>query len=564
MRIFYILVSSSDLLQLPDLEILEIRGTGSNRNLIFEINETMPKIKYANFELIDLMADGNLIKKHLRNQHPSEIYDYVPESERYTYNVTLEMEEDVEIVPYDVYVQELDREKRATFIGWTDLEVLRIHNCELDEVYWEMFDGLVKLQHLSLEHNGIKIVPPFAFYGALNIKSLSLAQNEILDLHYRALAGLLELEYLDLSANNLSKLSEITFPPFPSLKSVDLSDNPIEFIFPMTFAIMNGTSDLTLGSASIALDLTNANGGFLNLDNLRSLNLLNIIASGFYQTTFDGLKQLQRLNMKGSLGRIEYDAFTEMPQLKELNVSDCGIFEISMDAFLGVKDLRVIDLSNNKLTALPPGLFDEQKQLQEIYLQNNRLTEVPKKFFSIAPLKLVRLTGNPWICTCEMSDWNQEITNSIRAGVLKSNDDYCIRNPKTGKFDFCNGGEDEYPEYIYGFDNKMSPLCSKSLKKKKKNKQQSVYYALRHTIKCGPSQKDRAQNKLKYTMEKLTRTQDNESADRSRSSDSWKAQQRFSKTQRKVYHDHKMKRTMSKNAKILKEQVHSNNVANYP
>lgn len=542
-------------MQLPDLEILEIRGTGSNRNLIFDINETMPKIKYANFELIELIADGNLNTKYItHHQHPSDTYEYVPENERSYYNITLEIEEEIEIVPYDVYVQKTHNSRRATFIGWNSLKILRIHDCQLDEVYWEMFEGLVELQHLSLENDDIKVVPPFAFYGALNVKSLSLARNNILDMNYYALAGLLKLEYLDLSSNNLTKLSELTFPPFPNLKSAILRENPIEFILPMTFGIMNGTSELSLGSERVSLDLTNSNGAFLALDNLISLTLWNITASGSYQSSFTGLKNLQRLRLRGSLVKIEYDAFSEMPLMIELILSECNISEISMDAFYGVKELRIVDLSNNQLTSIPVGLFDEQNKLQEIYLQKNRLRSLPRDFFAIRSLKLVRLIKNPWFCTCEMSDWKQELTNSVRVGILSKNsvDKDCIRNPKTGEIESCNGPIDEVPQYTYKYDNRMSPVCSEMKKRKR-----SVYYALRHTIKCETKPLKTLKRDQFKDIEMIKSVQLKEESISPRSAQSWDTQQRLAKSRRKAQREQKIKRTLNRNAKILREEVHS-------
>lgn len=554
------------MLQFPDLQTLEIRGTGSNRNLIFYIDEPMATIKHVNFEAIKLIADEKLAKMRKANQHPSEVYDYVPESERNTYNVEIEMEEEIEIVPYDVYLMEIAKSKRATFIDWDELEVLRIHNCHLDEINWEMFDGLSKLQHLSLEHNEIKVIPAFAFYGALHIKTLSLARNSILDLHYRALAGLLELENLDLSDNNMTKLSESTFPPFPSLDTVDLRNNPIEFILPMSFAIMNATKSLTLGSEAVALDLTAGVGGFMALDQLNSLNILNVRAPSLSQTMFVGLKSLERLKLKGAIERIEFDAFAEMPRLKELILSGCGIFEISMDAFYGIKDLRVLDLSNNQLFLIPPGVFDEQKRISEVYLQKNQLTNMPKKFFSIPSLKLVRLIDNPWICSCEMTEWNQAITNSIRTTQSTSTaTDNCIQNPKTGRLESCDSQFDNFPKYSYGFDNKMTPLCNDGTNK---HKNHSVYYSLRHNIKCSQppiksssdtAEKQRIQNKLDFTLAKLARTQKQSQKTANQNS----AQQLNGKMMRKKQFDNKVRRTLHHNAKILKEQVHSNDIAYY-
>lgn len=125
-----------------------------------------------------------------------------------------------------------------------------------------------------------------------------------------------------------------------------------------------------------------------------------------HQSLFTGLKSVDRLHLSGSIEQIDYDAFAEMPNLKELILNNCNIFDISMDAFFGIKKLQIIDLSFNQLTEIPHGLFDEQKQLNEIYLQNNRnnrLKKLPANFFTFtSTLKLVRLIDNDWDCSCEM------------------------------------------------------------------------------------------------------------------------------------------------------------------
>lgn len=563
---FPFIVASTDLLQFEDLEILEIRSTGSSRSLEYFIDNPMPTLKHVNFESIKIIADEK-IKKSIKLPHPSETYDYTPDGERLAYkkddSLEAEIEDEIEIVPYDVYKMALTKSMQPNFFGWHNVEVLRIHNCHLDEIEWETFASLESLQHLSLQHNEIKVVPPFAFYGALHLKTLSLAWNNILDLHYLALAGLLDLEHLDLSSNNLTKLSESTFPPFPSLRSIDLQNNPIEFILPMTFAVLNTTNELIIGSKSTALDLANTNGAFLSLDQLKTLNILNVNTPTLHETLFSGLKEVERLRLRGRIERIELDAFSEMPQLKELILSGCGILDISMDAFFGIKDLRIIDLSHNQLSLIPAGVFDEQKKLQEIYLQNNHLEYLPKQFFDIKSLQLVRLNDNPWKCSCEMSDWNQAITNAIRQSrKTASSDKSCIRNPKTGRIVYCDDKHDDFPQYSYGFDMAMTPVCNDSSSASPQN----IYYVLRHSIKCSQPliqlnkkhlKKQRDQNKLMATMEKFARSDKLNQQQQS----SWPTQQLNSKKYRKMQFENKAKRTMSQNAKIIHEQVHSNNIA---
>lgn len=142
--------------------------------------------------------------------------------------------EDKEILPYDLYKQELEGyiKNVELFAALGALTHLRVYDCALKDISWHMFDGLNSLLYLSLEKNSLKFIPEFCFYGTPNLRLLSLASNELLTLKSVDLAGLLTLEHLDLRENNLTFLSELSFPPFPALISADFTDNPIDSIFP--------------------------------------------------------------------------------------------------------------------------------------------------------------------------------------------------------------------------------------------------------------------------------------------------------------------------------------------
>lgn len=380
-----LIVYASDLLQLTDLTVLEIRATVPGAMRI-HLDEPLPNLRYANFETINMIGT----KPQTPNPvHPEDLFDYVPESERLDYNVSLAIDDEIEIVPYDVYVLAEKRAKMASFTGYHALKVLQIHRCQLDELHWEMFDGLNELEHLSLEHNDIKIIPPFAFFGARHIRTLSLAHNQILDLNYRALAGLLRLEWLDLSHNQMTHVSELTFPPFPKLHTIDFRDNPLRNVFPMSFGVMNKTQQVSLGSTVAALDLSKEHI-FRDLGELRVLRIENGTAESLHQNVFRGLRKVEKLTAQGRIRRIEFDTFAEMVNMRELVLSNCQLEEISMDVIYGANSLELVDMSNNRLRFLPPGMFDGQTKIKEIYLQNNRLSNLPKDIFSVGSLKLLR------------------------------------------------------------------------------------------------------------------------------------------------------------------------------
>ncbi|XP_024876340.1 carboxypeptidase N subunit 2-like [Temnothorax curvispinosus] len=328
--------------------------------------------------------------------------------------------EDKEILPYDLYKQELEgyRENVELFAALGVLTHLRVNDCALKDISWHMFDGLNSLLYLSLERNSLKFIPEFCFYGTPNLRLLSLASNELLTLKSVDLAGLLMLEHLDLRQNNLTFLSELSFPPFPALVSADFTDNPLDSIFPSTFEIMNTTIKLYLGGMASKLKLQK--NSLLGLRQAEILHLYNLEIPILERFILQGLPSLTHLKMRGNISSIDFDAFVDLANLLDLDLSHCHIQRISMDAFYGLEQVKRIDLSNNDLEFIPPGLFtaQQQKELREIILTSNKLTSLPLEFFRNLRLpnkqthvQNIRLDGNPWDCTCVMVSWNPNLVN---------------------------------------------------------------------------------------------------------------------------------------------------------
>ncbi|XP_050446099.1 insulin-like growth factor-binding protein complex acid labile subunit [Cataglyphis hispanica] len=328
--------------------------------------------------------------------------------------------DDKEILPYDLYKQELEgyRENVELFAALGALTHLRVYDCALKDISWHMFDGLNSLLYLSLEKNSLKFIPEFCFYGTPNLRSLSLANNELLTLKSVDLAGLLMLEHLDLRQNNLTFLSELSFPPFPTLESADFTENPLDSIFPSTFEIMNTTIKLYLGGVTSKLKLQK--NSLLGLRRAEILHLYNLEIPILERFILQGLPALTHLKMRGNVTSIDFDAFVDLTNLLDLDLSHCHIQRISMDAFYGLEKIRRIDLSKNDLESIPPGLFvaQQQKELKEIILTGNKLTSLPLDFFKSLRLpnkqikiQNIRLDENPWDCTCVMINWNPHLVN---------------------------------------------------------------------------------------------------------------------------------------------------------
>lgn len=444
-----------------------------NSHLICEIDLPLPDLKYLNLERILIRNGKKQIENFLKEVKEEDLtFEYVQKLDGDLHPLTMVQKGSVDdVVPYKIFKEQRETDGDIPlFLGFKKLFLLRITNCELNNVHWEMFDGLRELQYLILERNNLRFIPAFAFYGTPNLKTLSLAHNKLLDIQITDLAGLLELEYLDISYNNFTQLSELSLPPFPKLKLANFANNPISVIFPNTFEVMNTTDSLIIGSDDIPLTLiTNS---FIGLNMLQKLTLNNLELKILKRDLLVGMPSLIELVLTGNITKIEYDAFLEVTQIGKLVLSNCQITNVSMDAFIGLQKLHYLDLSKNKLEYLPPGIFDQLISIKEVYLNGNKLKEVPQDIFSKIHPKLLRLSENPWHCSCHMSDWKPMIVNKVKQRIFKQ----CEYTGDKG----IGCAAKSHFGYKYTFDNKVAPRCAEP----KQFNNWSVFHAMRWIFKC--------------------------------------------------------------------------------
>jgi len=187
-----------------------------------------------------------------------------------------------------------------------------------------------------------------------------------------------------------------------------------------TFEIMNTTTKLYIGGMAAKLRLQK--NSLLGLRQAEILHLYNLEIPILERFILQGMPALTHLKMRGNVSTIDFDAFVDLVNLVDLDLSHCRIQKISMDAFYGLERIRRIDLSNNDLESIPPGLFtiQQQKELREIILTENKLTSLPLDFFKNlrfpnkqTQIQNIRLDNNPWECTCIMNSWNPQLVTNI-------------------------------------------------------------------------------------------------------------------------------------------------------
>lgn len=182
---------------------------------------------------------------------------------------------------------------------------------------------------------------------------------------------------------------------------------------------MNTTIKLYLGGTSAKLKLQK--NSLLGLRQAEILHLYNLEIPILERFILQGVPALTHLKMRGNISTVDFDAFIDLTNLLDLDLSHCRIQKISMDAFYGLEKVRRIDLSNNELKYIPPGLFtsQQQKELREIILTKNKLTSLSLDFFrnlrlpnKQTQIQSVRLDDNPWDCSCIMISWNPHLVTN--------------------------------------------------------------------------------------------------------------------------------------------------------
>ena len=225
------------------------------------------------------------------------------------------------------------------------------------------FDGLVRLEELYLDNNGLTELPPDIFDGLPELRRVLLNSNQLGELPPRLLANLERLESLSLSDNRLYKLPQGIFRDL-SLRYLDL-----------------GSNELTRLPPDIFRDLT-------SLENLR---LAHNRLSELPEDVFEGLSNLELLTIRGNeLASLPDRTFSGLSSLGDLRVGDNRLTEIAVDLFAETLNLHRLDLEGNRLRELPSGLFLKTLALQRLYLNDNRLKTLPPGIFD-GLQRLVRL-----------------------------------------------------------------------------------------------------------------------------------------------------------------------------
>ncbi|XP_046552170.1 leucine-rich repeat-containing protein let-4-like [Haliotis rubra] len=228
-----------------------------------------------------------------------------------------------------------------------NLQFLDLSNNNLTELPENLFDYILSVDQVDLQHNQFEIFP--AFLTTKNITVLTLSHNLLNTLDSNALNERSTVRTLDVSNNEISSF-HVSENHTLQLDMLNLAYNRISNV---PDAIWKAADSLNLSYNNIS-------------------RLPKIIGSRLKYLILEG-NQLQEIGP---------NTFSELQYLDELYLGNNRLMNLSASSFDGAWSLTEISLKENSLETIDGGIFKKLQNLLNLNLARNKIKEIPKGSFN--------------------------------------------------------------------------------------------------------------------------------------------------------------------------------------
>ena len=343
------------------------------------------------------------------------------------------------------------------------LQKLSLDSTNLRDINNDTFVHLVdnQITKLILDSNGIEAIPAGTFRNFGQLRSLSLKHNRIMNIDNGCFRPLVSLDSLFLTNNHLVYcIDHLHSGLNPGVTIIDMSSNLIQRIDTECVAGLHELKRYELydnklsgsglatnaisGTDITSLDLSNnqitvlANSTLNNMTSLEILYLSNNKIDKIETGCFEGLRSVNQLDLAVNplIGNHLDDlhiTFADLPSLHILDLSSCGIKNLPVNFLISLSKLQMLTLSNNAIISWEPDFFINQNILSVLHLRRNKIVTINSTSIQNLPaLKEIYLDFNPYICTCNLRDFQNWILSGRFFVDINLNDDksyVCVSPP---------------------------------------------------------------------------------------------------------------------------------------
>lgn len=283
------------------------------------------------------------------------------------------------------------------FIYASNIEVIDLSDNRITDMSDYSFDNIPKLKILILSNNLIKV---FDFHtGPLNLQVLMIGNNSLTNLDENLLRQSIFLTELSINDNklNISKLNVND-----GLIDFDMSNNPTAVLLKSkNLKIKNSNvTVLHIHKATVTIDASENRIRSIVVDPqnvLIELNLSRNNCSAMYNLT--ALTLVQKLDLSfNQIRDFNLTSFSNMAQLKELNLENSGLKVIDFGLFSHQRNLEWLDISYNDLRDVDFNMLTAS--INYLYIEGNALTNIDLSDVGITlpHLLVLGLSNNKFSC----------------------------------------------------------------------------------------------------------------------------------------------------------------------